>query len=210
MELKEVQEFIKTNADKEEVKSYIKGLATPTPDGIKAYIDSEEGQKLLQPKLDQYFTKGLETWKTNNLSKIVDEQVNKVVMEKYPKETEEQKRLHKLETDLAAETSKRKRAELMNTAISEATIKGLPVNLVKFFVVDDPDSTKAALLEYEQNWKSAIKSEIDKVFKQFGRVPETNPNQGAEGLLSRADVAKMSPQEINANREKVHKSMKQW
>jgi hypothetical protein len=207
MELKEVQDFIKANADKEEVKNYVKGLTTP--DGIKAYIESEEGQKLIQPKLDQNFTKGLETWKTNNLQKIIDEQVNKVITEKYPKETEAEKRLHKLETDLQAETGKRKKAELMTNAISEATAKGLPVGLVKFFVGEDPDSTKAALLEYEQNWKNAMKTEVDKVFKQFGRTPETNPNP-TEGLYSKADVAKMTQQEVNLNREKILKSMKSW
>lgn len=207
MELKEVQEFIKTNADKPEVQSYIKGFITP--DGVRAFAESEEGMKALQPKLDQYFTKGLETWKANNLTKIVDEQVQKVVTEKYPKETEEQKRLHNLESALAAETSKRMKAELLMTAVSEANAKGLPTTLVKYFVKDDLDSTKAALQDYEQNWKNAMKSEIDKVFKQFGRVPEKTASS-TEGLLSRADVAKMTQAEVRANKDKIHESMKHW
>ena len=207
MELKEVQEFIKTNADKPEVQNYIKGFVTP--DGVKAFIDSDEGQKLIQPKLDQHFTKGLETWKSNNLQKAVDEQVNKIITEKYPNETEEQKRLHALETDLAAEKSKRKRAELMNSAMSEATAKGLPGELVRYFVGEDPDSTKAALLEFEQHWKGTLKSEVDKVFKQFGRTPEKN-NDDMQGLFTKADVDKMTQKDVLLNREKILKSMAKW
>jgi hypothetical protein len=207
MELKEIQEYIKANATNPEVQSYIKGFITP--DGVRAFADSDEGMKTLQPKLDSYFTKGLETWKANNLQKIVDEQVEKAVTAKYPKETEEQKRLHKLESDLAAETGKRMKAELLMTAVSEATTKGLPTTLVKYFVGNDLDSTKAALQDYETNWKTAMKTEIDKVFKQFGRVPEKTAS-ATEGLLSRSDVAKMTQAEVRANRDKIHESMKHW
>jgi hypothetical protein len=207
MELKEVQEFIKTNAEKPEVQNYIKGFITP--DGIRAFIDSDDGQKMIQPKLDQHFTKSLETWKTNNLQKIVDEQVNKVVTEKYPKETEEQKRLHKLESELAAEMSKRKKAELFTEAISQSTAKGLPTGLVKYFVGEDPDSTKAALLDYEQQWNAAMKAETEKIFKKYGRVPDKGQAEPA-GLFTQADVAKMSQKDVLINRDKIHESMKHW
>jgi hypothetical protein len=207
MELKEVQEFIKSNADKEEVKNYIKGFITP--DGVKTFIDSDDGQKLIQPKLDQYFTKGLETWKTNNLQKIVDEQVDKIVTQKYPKETEEQKRLHRLETDLAAETGKRKKAEILMEAISYATARGLPVEMVKHCVKDDIDSTKAALLEYEQVAAAIKKNSVDAIFKQNGRIPDKGQQEPA-GLLSREDVAKMSQKDVLINRDKIHESMKHW
>ena len=207
MDIKEVQEFIKTNADKPEVKEYVKGFITP--DGVKSFIESEEGMKVVQPKLDQYFTKGLETWKTNNLQKIVDEQVNKVVTEKYPTETEEQKRLHKLETDLLAETSKRQRAEMLMSATSEANKKGLPADLVKYFVGNDENSTKAALQDFEAQWKAALTGEVDKTFKKFGRQPENNQSK-PEGLFSMEDVKKMSPAEEKANHSKVLESMQYW
>ncbi len=206
MELKEVQEFIKTNAEKPEVQNYIKGLITP--DGVKTFIDSEEGQKLIQPKLDQYFTKGLETWKTNNLTKIVDEQVSKVVLEKYPKETEEQKRLHKLETDLMSEKSARQKAELFNKAMTEATKLGIPPDLVEYFIGQDEESTKAGIQKFNAVKTEWLKTEVDKVFKQYGRVPEKTTE--ATGLYTQAEVAKMSQQEVRKNRDKIHESMKHW
>ena len=206
MELKDVQGFIDSNKTNPEVQNYIKGFITP--DGVKGFLDTEDGQKVIQPKLDQHFTKGLETWKTNNLQKVIDAEVEKVVKEKYPAETEEQKRLRKLETDLQNETSLRKRAELLNKAVEEATRKGLPVDLVKHFIGQDEDSTKAQLQELETTWKNSLKTEIEKVFKQYGRAPEQNNDLA--GLYTREDVAKMTQAEVNQNLEKIRQSMTKW
>ena len=207
MELKEVQEYIKANAEKPEVQNYIKGFVTP--DGVKAFIDSDEGMKLLQPKLDQYFTKGLETWKTNNLTKIVDEQVNKVVLEKYPKETEEQKRLHKLETDLANETSKRQKAEMYNQAIQEAAKRNISPELIEHFLGNDIDSTRANLSKFEEYLNARDKKTVDGIFKQYGRLPDKGQVDNA-GLFTQAEVRKMSPEEERINHKKVLESMKHW
>lgn len=206
MELKDVQGFIESNKTNPEVQNYIKGFITP--DGVKGFLETEDGQKIIQPRLDQHFTKGLETWKTNNLQKVIDAEVDKVVKEKYPAETEEQKRLRKLETDLQMETSKRMRAELLNLAVEEATKKGLPVDLVKHFVGQDEDSTKAQIQEFETTWKNSLKTEIEKVFKQYGRAPEQNNDMA--GLYTREDVAKMTQAEVNQNLDKIRKSMAKW
>lgn len=206
MELKDVQTFIDQNKTNPEVQAYIKGFVTP--DGVKGFLETDEGQKIIQPKLDQHFTKSLETWRTNNLQKIIDAEVDKVVKEKYPQETEEQKRLRKLEADLQNETSLRKRAELINKATEEATNKGLPLDLVKHFVGNDEDSTKAGLLELETAWKKALAAQTDKLFKDYGRKPDQGDDMA--GLYTREDVAKMTQAEVLANREKIHKSMAKW
>ena len=206
MELKDVQAFIDQNKTNQEVQNYIKGFITP--DGVKGFLDTDDGQKIIQPKLDQHFTKGLETWKANNLQKAIDAEVEKVVKEKYPQETEEQKRRRKLEADLQNETSMRKRAELLNKAVDEARKKGLPLDLVKHFVGNDEDGTKAGLLELETAWKNALAAQTDELFKAYGRKPEQNDDM--TGLYTKADVDKMTQAEVLANREKIHKSMAKW
>lgn len=207
MELKDVQEFIKTNAEKEEVKNYIRGFTTP--DGVKAYLDSEDGGRLIQPKLDQHFTRSLETWKANNLQKLIDEEVNKAVQAKYPKETEEQKRLHKLESDLQAETQKRQQAELLMSAVTEATAKGLPTDLIRFFVGKDADSTKANLQEYEKAMRDLEKRVSENFLKKYGRTPDVI-DQAEQGLFTKAEVERMSQVEVMKNLDKIHKSMSKW
>lgn len=207
MELKEVQEFIKQNAEKDEVKNYVKGFITP--DGIKTYLDSDDGNKLIQPKLDMHFTKSLETWKANNLKKLTDEAVNTAIKEKYPEETAEQKRIKQLEKDFITEKESRVRSEMTMKAITEATQKGLPVELVTYFVGKDDDSTKAALQAYEKVWKETLTKAIEEKFKKLGRTPEKG-DSSEEGLLTKEEVSKMSVDEIRKNMDKVKKSQARW
>jgi len=210
MELKDVQDYIKTNAEKPEVKSYIKGFDKLTPDGVKAYIETEDGMKLIQPKLDSHFTKSLETWKTNNLDTLVGEKVDVIVKEKYPTETEGDKRLKQLEDNLTKETGLRRKAELLNSATADASARGLPPDLVKYFIGNDEESTKAALLAYDEKWKAAMKTETDKIFKQYGRTPEPGQSPEDLGLYSEAQVKKMTQTEVSENYDKVLKSQASW
>src|SRR5690606_40465389 len=56
-----------------------------TPEFIDQLAKDEVFQKWLQSEKDRHFSKGLETWKENNLSSIVEEEIKK----RYPEETEE-------------------------------------------------------------------------------------------------------------------------
>ena len=161
--------------------------------------------------IDSNFTKGLETWKTNNLKKLTDVEVEKAISERYPEETPAEKRLKKLESDLIAETSKRLKAEMLMGATAEATSKGLPSNLTKYFVGQDAEGTKAGLLDFESTWKTTLKTAIEGEFKKNGRNPN-NPNheKPPEGLYTQEQVRAMSPQEAKANMAKIDKSMPHW
>ena len=77
---------------------------------IENYLGNSEGQKLMQPKLDKYFNKGLETWKQNNLEKLIDEEIAK----RYPEETPEMRKIKELEQKLAEKEREavRKRLDL--------------------------------------------------------------------------------------------------
>ena len=210
MELKDVQDYIKTNAEKPEVKSYIEGFNKLTPDGVKAYIETEDGMKLIQPKLDSHFTKSLETWKTNNLDTIVNEKLDVIVKEKYPTETEGDKRLKQLEDNLTKETGLRRKAELLNSAIADAGTRGLPPSLVKYFIGNDEESTKAALLAYEEVMKADRQTNTDKIFKEYGRTPDQGKSPADQGLYTEAQVKTMTQTEVSENYDKVLKSQASW
>jgi hypothetical protein len=169
MNWEEVKKFIEDNQNNQEVMNYLRGLIM-TPEGVNAFLDTEAGRKLLQPKLDQHFTKGLETWKSNNLAGLIDEEIKK----KFPGETEEQKRLRKLEEELAQERQARLKSELINKATTLATQKGLPVELVAYFVGQDEDSTVNNLTALENIWQQNIEKAVEEKFKENGR----SPNQG--------------------------------
>ena len=209
MTFEELKKLIQEGKD-EEVKSYIEGLEQKqlTPDGVKEYLETEEGKKVIQPMLDQYFNKGLETWKQNNLEKIKQEAIDQAIKEKYPEETEEQKRLKKLEQDLENERKAREQERLKNKAISEATEKGLPVDLVDHFVGPDEDTTLQNLSKFEQIWQSKIQEQVESKFKEGGHDPHKRNNRQT-GTFTKEQLEKMSPEEINANWETISKQMEE-
>lgn len=172
MTLEELRQFLEENKGNQEVQSYLKGLYL-TPEGVKTFLDTEEGRKILQPRLDSHFTKGLETWKEKTLPNLIEEEIKK----KFPDETEEQKRLRKLEEELAKERQARIKSELVNKATTFATQKGLPVELVSYFVGQDEETTINNLTALENIWQQSIQKAVEDKFKDNGRVP----NPGSPG-----------------------------
>jgi hypothetical protein len=172
MNWEEVKKFIEDNQNNQEVHNYLRGLYL-TPESVVSFLDTPEGKKLLQPRLDQHFTKGLETWKEKTLPSLLDEEIKK----RFPGETEEQKRLRKLEEELEKERQARIKSELINKATTLATQKGLPVELVAYFVGQDEESTTNNLTALENIWQQNLQKAVEEKFKESGR----SPNQGGGG-----------------------------
>lgn len=105
-----MKEGVKVEDAEELAKALIKGAAKPTVEGVKEFLETDEGKKFLQPILDGNFTKGLDTWKKNNLEK----EVQKLYDEKHPPETETDKKLLELQKKLDErdENDRRRDAEL--------------------------------------------------------------------------------------------------
>jgi hypothetical protein len=172
MSLEQIRQLIEQNQNNQEVHNYLRGLYL-TPESVASFLDTPEGKKLLQPRLDQHFTKGLETWKEKTLPSLLDEEIKK----KFPGETEEQKRLRKLEEELAQERQARVKSELVNKATTLATQKGLPVEIVSYFVGQDEDSTVNNLTALETIWQQNLEKAVEAKFKESGRTP----NPGSPG-----------------------------
>ena len=84
-----------------------------TPEVVGGFLEGEQGKKFLQPKMDAYFTKGLESWKANSLDKLINEEIKK----RFPNETPEMKRIMELEQKLANQEQERLKAEMVANAI---------------------------------------------------------------------------------------------
>ena len=181
MELKDVKQFLNENQDDKEVQAYLGELKQPTAQDVEGFLDSKEGKKLLQPRLDQYFTKGLNTWKEKNLDGLVDEKVKEL----YPEETPEQQEIRKIKQELEQERKERQREKLLNKAVSHASEKGLPTDIVNFLIGEDEDSTMKNLETFEEKYNAAIQSQIDSKFKENGRdVEPSNPSSNVTTNLN--------------------------
>ncbi|MDA1478367.1 DUF4355 domain-containing protein [Bacillus changyiensis] len=185
MTLEEIKKFFAENKDRDDVKAYLGELSAVSADKVKGFLDTDDGKQLIQPKLDQYFSKSLETWKANNLDSLVDAKVKEL----YPEETEEQKRIRKLEQELENQRKESQREKLMNKAVSYASEKGLPTDLVAYFLGDDEDTTLNNLGTLEEKYNVAVQKAIDEKFKENGREVEKGGNSGQSENL---DISKLA------------------
>ncbi|MCY1093979.1 DUF4355 domain-containing protein [Bacillus safensis] len=190
MNIEEIKQFLEQNKDNEEVKAFVGELSAVSADKVKGFLETEEGKKVLQPRLDQHFTKGLETWKANNLEKIVEEEVSK----RNPSKTPEQLEVEKLRKEIEAEKAARNRETLVNKALKAADEKKLPKDVIDFFIGENEDSTLENLSKLEESFNAAVQAAVDVKFKESGR--EIERGNGAGNSTGNIDIRTLA-QEAN-------------
>nr|MDH3092729.1 DUF4355 domain-containing protein [Bacillus velezensis] len=185
--LEDVKKFLEENKENEDVKSYLNELSAVSADKVNGFLDTEEGKRLIQPRLDSHFTKGLDTWKANNLDALVDAKVKEL----YPEETEEQKRIRKLEKELKDQKTVAQREKLLNKAVSYASEKQLPadVDVVGFFVGEDEESTMKNLGAFEEKYNAALQKAIESKFQENGRDVQSGDNESTNQDLDISSLA---------------------
>lgn len=166
MSLAEIKALIESNKDNTEVNTYLQGLNPLTTDKVASFLDTEDGKKVLQPKLDGHFTKGLETWKTKSLPSIIDEEVKK----RNPDETPEQKRIRELEDKINQSEKRSTRETLKVKVLNSLTEKGLPTKLLDLLIGEDEMTTESNIATLESVFNVAVTAEVEKKFKDGGRI----------------------------------------
>lgn len=185
-----VKQFLEEQRENEDVKSYLQGLSQITPEGVSTFLESEEGKKLLQPKLDSYFTKGLDTWKSNNLKKLVEQEIAKTNPPANPLE----KKLLDLERQLLLK-------DLKAQAINVATEQKLPVKIVDYFVGEDEETTLANLKTLQEVFDNHINERVQEQLKAGGINPPTNNTPPV--AITAAQLKGMTTEEIQKLDPKV-------
>ena len=141
-----------------------------TDDVVNNYLDSENGKKVLQPRMDRNFNKGLESWKQNNLEKLLNDEITK----RFPNETPEQKEIRKLRKQMEQIKQEAVREKLTAQATEIASKSGLPAALVKYFVGSTEEETRCNLELIESEFKSQLDQSV--VERTKGSTP-TTPTQ---------------------------------
>lgn len=186
LNLEEIKAFLESNKDKEDVKTYLNELTALSADKVKDYLDSEDGKRIIQPALDKYHAKSLASWKTNNLNGLVEEELKKRNPDKSPAEIE----IAQLRKEIEDERKASKREKLMNTAIKQANEKGLPVDILDYFVSDDEETTTANLAKLEEAYNKSVQSSVEAKFKENGRtVPNGQGNAQTGSIKSITEMA---------------------
>lgn len=165
MDLQELKQYLESNNDNSEVQAVLNEFKTVSQEDVRSYLETDEGKRFIQPTLDRYHNKSLQTWKDNNLQNLVEDEVAK----RNPQETEEQKRIRLLEEQLENRDKESKRKDLETKALKLAQDKALPTEIVNFFVGEDEETTSANLDTLKQHLDATIQAQVDERFKAGGR-----------------------------------------
>lgn len=193
MNLEEIKNYLNENKEDEEVQALLKEFNSINQDDIKDFLDTDDGQKLLQPRLDSYFTKGLNTWKENNLDKLVAEKLKEI----NPEQTPEQIELQQMKAELEEMKNAKIRESLKNTALTQATEKNIPTSLVDYLLGTDEETTTANLETFEEAMKQYVDKQVKQRISDSSYEPPADDESGK--AFTKEQIASMSPEEINKN-----------
>lgn len=178
-----IVQFLKENPDvnKEIASSFF------NQESVTQYLETDEGKKLLQPKLDKYHSQGLKSWKENNLQKLIEAEISK----QFPEETEEQKLIRQLKSEKDALLAEKKQAELVSYAKGLASEYGVNAKLVERFVGADEAETKSLMELYRDVYSADLKSGVDAKLTDTDNTPQFK-NNGNNPIITKNDFHKMS------------------
>lgn len=163
MTFEEIKKWMDDNKGSDEVKSYLNSLITS--DKVESFLESEEGKRLLQPRLDRYHAKSLDSWKENNLQKLIDEKV----AELNPTETEEQRKIRELEERLNASEREKTQQAMLNKVTQQLSQEGLPTDLANLLIADDEEALTKNVELYKTVVGSVAERTRKEILKEHGR-----------------------------------------
>jgi hypothetical protein len=191
MTLDDVKKYLSENKDNEDVKAYLSELSTVSEDAknkiIEEYKGGDEYKRAIQADKDKEVAKSIESWKKNNLDKVVSERYREL----HPDETPEQKRIRELEETIEKERRERIKNEQMGVALKLAQGHGIPVDALDRILGENEAETTASVKKYAESlsaWKKkAVDEEVTKRLGGGGAPPagtsEPHKEQSTEDYI---------------------------
>lgn len=179
MNFEELKAFLESNEGKtNEVTTYIQGLFPMTVARAETFMETPEGKSWLDSAKDKHLQKGLETWKANNLEGLLDIEIKKRFPEKDPKDIE----MEKLKNEIELMKSSKEKEALTNKAMKLASEKGLPLDLVGFFIGADEEATNANFKALEDTYNASVQKSLEARLKTDGYTPPAGGGEGGKSL----------------------------
>jgi len=190
MTFEEVKQFLQSEeGKKEEVIAYLQETNPLTVARVQEFLDvDQEAKSWLDSIKDKHLSKGLETWKTNNLESLISDEIKK----RFPEKDEKELEVEKLRSEIEKMKQEKLRESLTNKAIKTATEKGLPIELVDFFIGADEEKTTLNLKALEDTFNLSVQKMVEQRLKGEGYVPPKDSDNKQSDLdsLSMEDYIK--------------------
>ena len=158
---------------------------------FKKFMETEEGKKILNPMFDKRVSTAIETWKNNNIEKVVNDEL---VKRGYV-QTEEQKKMMELQNEINSIKKEKEIAEKKAVALAELNANGLNASLVDFLPIDSEEGIRNGVTTFKSILDDLVAQEVKKKTAGTGVKP-TDVKTPAPKLTTK-DVMKMSYRERN-------------
>ncbi|MFW2500416.1 capsid assembly scaffolding protein Gp46 family protein [Clostridium diolis] len=185
---------IEVAKDEDDINELLKGTdiestfkTEPTLDVFKAKLESDKAFKsFIDSEKDIHANKALETWKTNNLPTLINDEVLKATGKK---KTPEQIKIEELERKFTE-----KEVEAQNLA-NQSKIKDLltqsgfdPTKTIEFFNTSNVENVEASIGNFKSIIDEMVSSGVKKAIADGNYTP---PGENVSGELTADDLAKM-------------------
>lgn len=187
---------IEAAKDEDDINNLLKGTdiestfnveVQPSLDVFKAKLDSDKDFKsFMDSEKDTHANKALETWKTNNLPTLINDEVLKATGKK---KTPEQIKIEELEKKF-----NEKEVEAQNLA-NQSKIKDLltqngfdPTKTIEFFNTSNVENVEASIGNFKSIIDEMVSGGVKKAIADGNYTP---PGENGDGELSADDLVKM-------------------
>lgn len=156
-----------------------------TLNAFKEKMNEPEFKSFLDSIKDKHFEKALETWKSNNLQTIINDEVLKATGKK---KTPEQLKIEELEKKMLESEAKAKKAERIAKYKDVLAEKKIPMEMIEYFLTDDEETTMTRI----DNFKTFVDGIVNtRVKEKIASGSYTPPGENGSGDFTVDDIAKM-------------------
>lgn len=156
-----------------------------TLNAFKEKMNEPDFKSFLDSIKDKHFEKALETWKSNNLQAIINDEVLKATGKK---KTPEQLKIEELEKRMLESEAKAKKAERIAKYKDVLAEKKIPMEMIEYFLTDDEETTMTRI----DNFKTFVDDIVNTSVKEkIASGSYTPPGENGSGDFTVDDIAKM-------------------
>jgi hypothetical protein len=182
-ELLKLIESIEDDGSVDEVLSqsdFAKSLVSSglTLDAFKGKINDPDFKSFLDSQKDTHFNSALETWKSNNLDKIIQAEM----LKRNPSKTPEQLQIEELTRKFEEEQSQRQLSEQKSKLKDELREQNVDPRIIDLLINKDETVTKANIQLYMDANKNYIQKEVENRLKAGQYTPPGSEADKAKQL----------------------------
>jgi len=175
---KDLLKLIDTLKDEDQVDDAVKGSELVKKfsglEAFKSRINEADFKSFMDSEKDKHLTKGLETFKTNNLTALVDAEVKK----KFPTKDPNELAMENMKAEMEKMKTEASRKDLKTNAMKILSDKKLPTDLIDYFIGADEATTTDNLTKFETMFNAGVTTLVAEKLK--GGYTPPNDKGGAD------------------------------